>query len=462
MATVCAVVLPHNKRKDETWNVKIKVTHNRKRAHIDTQHYVTMKQLKKDFSIKDQFILDSLSPQLCEYRKKIGEIGEKLNFHTPQSLCDLLVQGELRAETINFIEFGWSVVDLVKNKKRKGSLGNFKAVMYGLQDFFKSEKVAITEITSKMLKRYEEHLKTPRTMLRPDQFGKIRSIYSKGVTEGGLHNHMRDLRTIFKDAVKFYNNKEKGIEIIKHYPFENYKVVDTPENSKPKLTIDQIKQIRDLKVLKYDQEKEHKKSIRENPEYALKDLIYVLQDSREHQAIELALLSFYMCGMNAVDIYNLPPADEATIYRLNYNRSKTKDRRKDRAFISLHIPDEAIQLYIKYAGKLKLKYADSLSLDHALSFGMRRIGAKLGIKELQFYDFRHAFGDQARNICGFSTEDVGKALNHKDNANKVTDIYIAKNWKLLDKIQRAVISLYTEKTKDVFCSPVMFRYRRTG
>jgi hypothetical protein len=39
--------------------------------------------------------------------------------------------------------------------------------MYGLQDFFKSDKVAITEITSKMLKRYEDHLKTARTMMRP-------------------------------------------------------------------------------------------------------------------------------------------------------------------------------------------------------------------------------------------------------------------------------------------------------
>ena len=112
-----------------------------------------MKQLKKDFTIKDQFILDALSTQLCEYRKKIGYLGEKLNFHTPQSLCDLLLQGELEAETINFIEFGWSVVKLVENKKRKGCLGNFKAVMYGLQDFFKSDKVAITEITPKMLKR---------------------------------------------------------------------------------------------------------------------------------------------------------------------------------------------------------------------------------------------------------------------------------------------------------------------
>lgn len=71
MATVCAVVLPYNKRKDETWNVKIKVTHNRKRAHIDTHHYVTMKQLKKDFTIKDQFILDALNPVLKTYRDKI-------------------------------------------------------------------------------------------------------------------------------------------------------------------------------------------------------------------------------------------------------------------------------------------------------------------------------------------------------------------------------------------------------
>jgi hypothetical protein len=52
---------------------------------------------------------------------EIGDLGEKLNFHTPQSLCDLLLQGDLKAETINFIEFGWSVVKLVKNKREKAA-----------------------------------------------------------------------------------------------------------------------------------------------------------------------------------------------------------------------------------------------------------------------------------------------------------------------------------------------------
>lgn len=66
----------YNKRKDDTWNVKIKVTLNRKRAHIDTQHYVVRKQLKKDYSIKDQFILDALNPLLKIYRDKISALGD--------------------------------------------------------------------------------------------------------------------------------------------------------------------------------------------------------------------------------------------------------------------------------------------------------------------------------------------------------------------------------------------------
>jgi integrase len=461
MATVRPVVLPHQQKKDGTWNVKIIVTHNRNKGYIETQHYVVQKQLRKNYEIRDQFILSTLNPVLDGYRRKISELGEKLNFHTAKSLTDLLKNGEVKAETINFIAFGWNVAELIKGKSRKGCLGNIKAVMYGLQDFFKSDKVPITEITSKMLGKYEVHLRTPRTMMRPNQFGKITPRYSKGVTDGGLHNHMRDLRTIFKDAVKFYNNKEQGIEIIKHYPFENYKIVDSPESNKPKLTVAQVKKIRDVKVLTKEEVKAHKQAIRENPQYEMKGLVYVLRDSREHQAGELAMLSFYMCGMNAVDLYQLAPADGHAIYRLDYNRAKTKGRRKDNAFISLNIPDVALPLYLKYAGQLQLRYSSSDTLNQALSRGIKPLGEKLGILDLEFYDLRHAFADQARNVCGVSKDDVGAALNHKDNTNSVTDKYISKSWKIVDKVQRDVISLYIDRLPDhSFCNQSPFLLKR--
>lgn len=298
-------------------------------------------------------------------------------------------------------------------------------------------------------------------MMRPDQFGKMRPRYSKGVTDGGLHNHMRDLRTIFKDAQAFYNEKERGIEIIKHYPFEIYKIVDAPENDKEKLTVEQVKQIRDVKVLTHEEAKIHEKQLKVNPDYAHKNPVYVVENSREHQAAELAMLSFYMCGMNAADLYQLLPADENTIYRLNYNRAKTKDRRKDRAFISLSIPDIALGLYVKYAGKLQIKYSTREALDQALSRGMKTLGQKLGIHQLWFYDLRHAFADQAQNICGFSTENVGKALNHKDNAHKMTNKYIGKNWKIVDDIQREVLRLYVQQVlAETICNVQPFLIQR--
>jgi len=127
--------------------------------------------------------------------------------------------------------------------------------------------------------------------------------------------------------------------------------------------------------------------------------------------------------------------------RVDYNRSKTSSRRRDGAFISINIPDIAIPIYVKYAGRLQQRYCSHNSLDTALSKGMRAIGKELKYKDLEFYDARHAFGDWARNICRFSKDDVALALNHKDQTNSVTDYYVSKSWAIIDEVQKAVIKL---------------------
>ena len=133
--------------------------------------------------------------------------------------------------------------------------------------------------------------------------------------------------------------------------------------------------------------------------------------------------------------------------RVDYNRSKTSSRRRDSAFISINIPDVAIPLYVKYAGKLQQRYCSHNALDTALSKGVRAIGKELKYKDLEFYDARHAFGDWARNICRFSKDDVALALNHKDQTNSVTDFYVSKSWAIIDEVQKAVIKLLVPKKK---------------
>lgn len=120
---------------------------------------------------------------------------------------------------------------------------------------------------------------------------------------------------------------------MKHYPFHEYKLVEIPANTKKKLNIKQIKTIRDLALP---------------------------SGGRLELARDFFMLSFYLCGMNAVDMYRIPPVDNPT-RRIDYNRSKTKNRRKDRAFISVGIPKDAMDLYNQYAGKLQNRYASHIS-----------------------------------------------------------------------------------------------------
>jgi integrase len=414
MATVKEVILSHHKKEDATWNVKIRVTHKRQSAYIDTQHFVNAKQLKKDFTIKDTFIHRMLNPVLDEYRKIISELGPRLGFYNAKTLSEYLSNNGLtKAEDINVIEFGRKRIEGLRMKGREASAANMLTVVNGLIDYFKSEFVPITEIRAKMLADYEAHLRCPRVITRLSQFKEPVTRTVKGLSDTGLHNHMRDLRILFNAVREHYNDEDMGVIVVKHYPFHKYKLVEIPANTKKKLNIKQIKSIRDLALPR---------------------------GGRLELARDLFMLSFYLCGMNAVDIYRIPPVDTPT-RRIDYNRSKTKNRRKDRAFISVSIPEDAMDLYNKYAGKLQNRYASHISLDRALSIGMRAIGKELKISHLEFYDARHAFADLARNKCRFSKDDVALALNHKDKSNSVTDVYISKNWDIVDEIQIEVIRL---------------------
>ena len=50
MATVKIVILKHQKREDNTWNVKIRITHDRQSAYLATSHYVGAELINKAWS----------------------------------------------------------------------------------------------------------------------------------------------------------------------------------------------------------------------------------------------------------------------------------------------------------------------------------------------------------------------------------------------------------------------------
>jgi len=125
---------------------------------------------------------------------------------------------------------------------------------------------------------------------------------------------------------------------------------------------------------------------------------------------------------------------------LEYERSKTKEKRKDRAFISLKVPKAAIPLIEKYKNRLRLEYCEIGNLNKTLNKGLKTIGESIGVPDLSFYWGRHTFGNLARNKCRKSKDDVALALNHVDHGRRTTDIYLEKDWTIVDEVQEAVIA----------------------
>ena len=395
MITVTAKVFEHHQKEDGTWNVKICVYHQGVRRYVETTHFVSKKQLDVRFKIKDKFLLNRIEKMLEEYHEAISHLGNKVNFFT----CDDLVNYLKEKDTeIDFIKFCSEHIDWLKREKRTSSANPHRTVRNSLIDYFGRNSVSITEIHSNMLYSYERYLRGERTMKRINQLGKEVVTVEKGLSDAGLHNHMRDLRTLFNAACLRYNNEDLGLYKIKHYPFKRYKIGSAPLTRKRNNTIDEILKIRDCSTP---------------------------LGSRVEMAKELYMLSFYLCGMNAVDIYHTKTQNIHN-GRIDYNRAKTKGRRKDRAFISIRIVEEAQPLIDKYLDILPSKYTSHEGLDSALSKGMKDLRKLTGIPDITFYWARHSFASLARNSCRMSKDDVAVALNHVDEGHRTTDIYIAK------------------------------------
>ncbi len=410
MATVNAKIYEHHKKADGTYNIKIRVYHKGDRKYIDTTHYVVRKQLARDFKIKDPFVADIVEQQLRKYRNTISDLEAKLDHFSAETLWDVLRDMD---EEVDFVKFCDEHIKGLKEVGRIKSAENFNVVRNSLVDYFKTDSFSINQIHYTMLLSYERFLKSERMMTRLNQFGKPVTITAKGVSSSAVHNYMRDLRTLFNAARNRYNEEDIGIFRIKHYPFKKYKVGSPPARTKEKHN--NLEEV-----------------------FLIKNCI-TKAGSRAELAQELYMLSFYLCGTNAVDFYKFSPQNIKGD-RLEYKRSKTTDRRKDEAFISIKIVDEAKPLLEKYIGKLAERYSTIGCLNKALSKGMEQLCRITGLLGVTFYWARHTFANVARNECRMSKDDIALALNHVDEGNRTTDIYIAKDWKIVDDVQRKVIA----------------------
>lgn len=438
MPTFSIIVREQNERRDGTYPVSIRITHNRKSANISTGIYVRKAQIKKNFTgIKDAVLYKSLNDDIIKYSDiLLKEFGSDLSRFTVQELAGAINAHRTSSVSngIDFIKFCADHIADLKDKGREGYASRLEAVTKNLTHYFNRAEVSVREINVRNLQGFIDYLSKPRKMSYVDVRGRAVTMTRPACKPQTIKDYIADLQTLFNAACDKYNDEDAEVMLITHYPFRNKKlkieVREAPE--KRDLTIDEVAQI--VKA--------------EN-----------LPTERMQLARDVLLISFYLLAMNTADLYG----EDVTINvrRIQYKRQKTKTRRKDEAFFSVKIEPEVMPLLRKYRDPDKKRlfdfykrYSTFRTFNSNVNAGARQLANHLGWDHnLTSYYMRHAWATIASEDCELSDEDVALALNHigtdddvkRSKSLRVTRGYIHRRFRKNDVNHRKVLDLLARK-----------------
>lgn len=395
MATFKPTIFKDRQREDKTWNVVIRFTHERKVRYISTTMYVSKRDLTASFKIKNQLVIDKCEELIKIYRNKIASLNLELNSID----IDTIVEYIKRKDNKSGIDFVSFARNWCRSHTEIKGIKNYMSALNSFCTFFGREMIMCSEITVQKMKEYEEYLFDKK---------RAQSLYTNAIIR------------LFLEAREYYNDEDNGITRIKQN-LSKFKPKQQNVAEKRALSVDEI---RNIFTLSYDN-----KDIRGH-------------NSRHDLALDCFRLSFCLMGMNSADLYNATEFDGEYI---TYYRTKTKDRRNDNARMVVRVHPIIKPLVEKYCGNERVfnfceRFSSMGDLNRSINIGLKEIGQKTGIDNLQFYSARHSMATIAINKVGISKWLVNEMLCHTESSMRVTDLYIKKdftpineaNFKLID------------------------------
>lgn len=408
MATFKAEVYTHHKKEDGTYNIKIRVTHKRQKRYLATQWYVTKDDLTRTtLKLKNQKYIDLADSLIRRYRDICDGVGEGLDSMTVDQVVELIKSDRGENFDLDIVRYGRDLVRKLQESGHGGNAATYKVALDNLVKFIGRDTMSVKEVTARFLTDWACWIAA-----------------QPNVSVGYAPNtYLNRLRAIHNRAKKEFNDEDAGIIRIPNSPFAHIDMPRLPPTRKRAITTRQLRAIAEL---------EYTETIHSGT-------------NRYNFARDVFLLSFCLIGMNEIDLYTCTDCKDG---RLTYRRTKTRNRREDNAEISIKVEPEIVALLDKYhdpTGKRVFKfykmYGSVGTFSAALNRGLKRIGIKIGVDDLEFYAARHSWATIAINDAGIDKYTVHAALNHVDETMRVTDIYIKKSWDNIDKANRRVLDL---------------------
>ncbi len=400
MATLKMVIKKDKMRADKTWNVLIRVTHNRVVRYISTTEYVTKKELTPSFKIKNQNIVDKCDELIRYYRKKMSELNLEINDVSIDELINYITAK--KKSGLSFTDYAdkWLQESTSKGKK------NYQTAVNALKKFIGRDNILFHEVTVNVMNEFVKSLSDkPRAA----------SLYANAIVK------------IFNDARDFYNDEDNDVIMIKH----SLRKFHAPRQNVAEKRALPLEVIRRIFALSYDNK-----------------IIKGMQ-SRHDLALDCFRLSFCLMGMNSTDMFSASVLNGSTIV---YKRNKTKDRRSDGAEMQVIVPKQIKALFEKYKDRtgervfnFHKRFSSPESFNRAINLGLKEVADDLGLDGLQFYSARHSMATIALNDVRVDKYTVNDMLCHTDPAMKVTELYIKKDFAPINEANEKLMNFVFDK-----------------
>lgn len=416
MTTFKTIILPHHRRDDGTYNVKIRITHNRKTKYLKTPYYVGGSDVsrrkrdgKEELKIKNQAVMDAIDAVILEYRRRLLPLGMDSDSWDIDRLISFL-QNNPDTFRLDFIGYIRTYAERMTKKGQGSTAKVYTSAANALARFVGCGSMDISEVTGNFLRSFENFLRDePLTSAKHKEKKKKDSVVSV---------YMSKIKTVYEYAKLEYNDEDNGVINIPWSPFARYKIPQGNTSEHRVLSVEQIQQIIDFP--------------------------YSERCTMINLGKDMFVLSFALMGMNTADLYELSDVDGDFV---KYCRRKTRRSRSDNAEMVIRVEPEIRGLIAKYFSASKVidiskRYYNSRSFNTAVNTGLHKLGASIGIPELNSYYARHTMASLCANVLCVDIARVDEMLNHSDSRLKMARVYIQRDFKPLWDANRRLLDLF--------------------
>lgn len=421
MAELSLIIWPvgRNKAMATKGSIVFKITHKSKRRLLNTRVKVNLDDYKRGKTNKHLTITNKLILNKKDlYTSRLFELSDRLHEMDIDQIKDYVFAVEVEKNGST------NIIDSLESMAREIELDDpqntypalIRATKNLLRKWWGGNHLDFHILTYPELKNYVLWLKQRTHSVNIKSRGKIIGSRQEPYEPNTISIHLRCLRRAFNWAI------DNEIIDARVYPFRKFKterrrnpliVFDTEHRD---LTLEQLQAIRDL-----DLSRDYR---------------------RVQQARDMFMLSFYMVGMNLIDIWNFGWS-KVIDNHVQYIRRKTQ---KGIQFTMCQEARIIIQRYTDQNGNFtirqRIKSYDGFKAE--INKGLKYLGDYIGVPDLTFYAGRHTWSTLAETKCGVPESTVKLALTH--GSKTVTGVYINKDREMAERIDDA-----HRKVLDLLC-----------